>query len=168
MGNQAMPGQGGTCNLYPGNNFGTGGAGHGNQEAGIDISGIVSRVNWAAKFADMTDGQSNIIMAGEIRPGCGDHSRNGYFHFNSMWIATTAPINYPIRCANEPGWTSGGPFDCSAWDNWQTSQGFKSVHEGGAHFLMCDGAVTFISENIDYLNYQRLGDRRDGRPVTPF
>jgi prepilin-type processing-associated H-X9-DG protein len=57
---------------------------------------------------------------------------------------------------------------CNHWQNWQTSQGFKSRHVGGAHFLMCDGAVKFITQNIDYITYQRLGDRRDGGVVGEF
>jgi prepilin-type N-terminal cleavage/methylation domain-containing protein/prepilin-type processing-associated H-X9-DG protein len=178
MGNQLMPAQGGpwgaACVLYPGNNFGTGAAGHGNQEAGVDISGVLSRINWASRFGDLVDGQSQIILGGEIRPQCGDHARNGWMHFNSLWIATTAPINYPIACVRDRHWNDPAPpphmpnGNCHHWQNWQTSQGFKSRHEGGAHFVMCDGSVHFISENIDYLNYQRLGDRRDGGVVSDF
>ena len=175
MGNQAMPGGGtawGTCSSYPGNNFGTGGAGHGNQESGTDISGVVSRVNWAAKMAQVTDGTSNVIMMGEIRPQCGDHSRNGWMHFNSLWIATTAPVNFPIECVREGQWSSGtapaGKNGCNHWQNWQTSQGFKSKHTGGVHFLLCDGSVKFVGDNIDYIAYQRLGDRRDGGSVGEF
>ncbi len=52
--------------------------------------------------------------------------------------------------------------------NWQTSQGFKSKHTGGANFVMCDGATKFLSDNIDYRIYQRLGDRRDGEVVGEF
>ena len=33
---------------------------------------------------------------------------------------------------------------------------------------MADGSVHFITENIEYLTYQRLGDRRDGEPTGPF
>jgi prepilin-type N-terminal cleavage/methylation domain-containing protein/prepilin-type processing-associated H-X9-DG protein len=173
MGNQAMPSNwGGACNLFPGNNFGTGPEGHGNTANPGLMSGIVSRFGWAAKMRDITDGSSNVIMAGEIRPQCGDHSRNGWFHFNSMWIATTAPINYPVACVREEplngvAWDAI-PQGCNHWQNWQTSQGFKSRHTGGAQFLLCDGSVRFISENIDYLTYQRLGDRRDGQPVGEF
>jgi prepilin-type processing-associated H-X9-DG protein len=43
--------------------------------------------------------------------------------------------------------------------------GFKSQHTGGAHFLFCDGRVTFLSETINHTTYQMLGDRRDGNPT---
>lgn len=181
MGNQAMPTNGGGnpaawggCTQYPGNNFGTGASGHGNTFTSGNVSGIVSRFNWAAKIRDITDGTSNTIAGGEIRPQCGDHSRNGWFHFNSMWIATTAPINYKIYCVREDtGWNSATPpqpgdTGCNQFQNWSTSQGFKSRHEGGAQFVLADGSARFISENIDYMLYQRLGDRRDGQPVGEF
>ncbi|MCS5630418.1 MAG: DUF1559 domain-containing protein, partial [Pirellulaceae bacterium] len=44
-------------------------------------------------------------------------------------------------------------------------QGFKSRHKGGAQFVLVDGSVQFLSENIDYVTYNRLGDRRDGGPL---
>ena len=45
---------------------------------------------------------------------------------------------------------------------------FSSDHPSGAQFVFCDGSVHFLSENIDYVTYQRLGDRRDGQPVGDF
>ena len=181
MGAQQMDGGGnpwGTCTnyMFPGGYFGTGGAGHGNTDSPALTSGVLSRQGWAAGFRDMTDGTSNTIAMGEILPQCGDHSRNGWFHFNSMWIATTAPVNFPIACVrdnkvNGVKWddpASAGVTACNHWQNWQTSQGFKSKHTGGAQFVLCDGSARFISENIDYATYQRLGDRRDGEVVGEF
>ena len=46
--------------------------------------------------------------------------------------------------------------------------GFKSRHVGGAQFLLGDGTVRFISDNIDYETYQRLGGRADNRVVGEF
>ncbi len=182
IGAQAMPGNAtawGTCTLYPGNVFGTGAAGHANPSnpEPTNYSGVFARLNWASNIRDITDGTSNTIALGEIRADCGDHTRNGWYHFNSLWVATTAPINYHIFCLREPGWNAatppplpgGGPGGpCNHWQNWQTSQGFKSKHAGGAHFLLADGHVIFISQNIDYLTYQKLGDRRDGLPIGDF
>jgi len=62
------------------------------------------------------------------------------------------------------------------------AEGFSSEHAGGMHFLMGDGAVRFVSENIDsqpspypspvtsagYGVYNRLGSRNDGLPVGEF
>lgn len=166
MGNQFMP-DGGRCPGVNGNNFGTGPAGHGDG-MGDRVSGVFSRFYWAAKLADVQDGTSNVIAMGEIRPKCGDHS---FYHpwssWNAIWMATTAPINF-ATCGGERGGkddTTGGTEDCNHFRTWNMSMGFKSLHTGGAQFVLCDGSVQFISETIDYMTYQRLGDRRDGNPT---
>ena len=84
---------------------------------------------------------------------------------------TTAPLNFPVVGVGDPGfsWNRANaplnPKNCSHFKNWQTSQGFKSQHKGGAQFVLVDGSVQFLSENIDYITYNRLGDRRDGGPL---
>ncbi len=174
MGAQRMNALGvwGGCNDYPGNVFGTGTQGHGNRADPRFISGPFARFIYGASEAEIQDGTSNTIMAGEVIPNCMDHGRNGWIHFNSLWVATTAPINYEIVCLFEPGWNGGsapaGMTGCNHWRNWQTSQGFKSKHFGGAHFVLCDGSVRFISENIEYMTYQSLGCRRDGNEVGDY
>lgn len=45
---------------------------------------------------------------------------------------------------------------------------FSSQHTGGAHFLMADGAVRFIGENIDLGVYQGLATIRGGEVVDEF
>ena len=177
MGNQLMNGVStpwGTCSQYPGNNFpSTSLANAGNSWDPDRISGVVSKYNWAARIGELTDGTSNTILVGEIRPNCGESTRFGWFHFNSLWVATTAPINYPILCVGQDsGWDAGsappGKTACNQYQNLQTSQGFKSMHTGGANFTLGDGSVRFLSENIDYMTFQRLGDRRDGQVIGEF
>ena len=162
MGNQRMDSRSNWCSLYPGNNFRSGPSGHGNDRRSDRISGMFARGNWAARLATVNtqDGTSQTILMGEILPHCGDHSRNGWYHFNAPWIATTAPINFPIKCVYEPGWNQVRA-GCNHWQNYQTSQGFKSKHENGAHFLFVDGRVRMLNETINYRTYQRLGDRAD-------
>jgi len=62
IGSQALPANPASpCTGYPGNVFGTGPTGHANSEQGTDVSGIISRFNWSAKFGDISDGLSNTI-----------------------------------------------------------------------------------------------------------
>lgn len=149
------------CSLYPGNTFGTGPADHSDSSDPNQISGCWSRHAFVARMKDVSDGLSTTILMGEMRPQCSDHARHGTFNVNSLWIATRAPINYPT-C---PGEGLGGSGGCYNDANWTTSMGFKSRHAGGAHFLLGDGTVRFINQTIEYTAYQRLGDRRDGKPI---
>tara|TARA_B100000809_G_scaffold136163_1_gene133727 strand:+ start:1145 stop:2197 length:1053 start_codon:yes stop_codon:yes gene_type:complete len=171
LGNQYGTSWNNMCGDYPGNNFGTGPTHHGNDNRGMNASGVFLRGNWAAKFRDITDGESQVILAGEVLPHKSDHYINGWFHFNAAWSLTSAPINYPIVGMGDPGfsWNSANPplnpYGCTFYKAWETVQGFKSAHKGGAQFVLCDGSVQFLSENIDYITYQRLGDRRDGQPL---
>ena len=149
---------------YPGNAFGTGSQTHGDTPDGKRISGIFGHANFGAAFADIRDGLSNTFALGEMRPKCSWHAADGWMHFNSLWNATSAPMNYP-SCPGEPG------FDAALVNNtwggkWAIEQAFRSRHAGGAHFAMGDGSVHFVNDSIDFLAYQMLGDRRDGRPVS--
>jgi prepilin-type N-terminal cleavage/methylation domain-containing protein/prepilin-type processing-associated H-X9-DG protein len=157
-----------SCNEpYKGNEFG-----HGDDLALCThtkdkTSGIFSRILWAATIPQITDGTSKTIAMGEVLPDCNyELIRFGYWDSQSWYVGTAVPINYDSCRATTP------PFptkqDCGTFFNWNTSAGFKSKHPGGANFVLADGSVHFISENIDYHNYQRLGDRYDGEAVEPF
>ena len=171
IGAQRMNSRGNWCTDYPGNIFGTGPKNFAQDARGAFLSGVFGRGAWAAKYRDITDGESQVIMFGETRPNKVDHARGGWMLMNSMWLATTAPINYPIVGIGDPGfsWNNAtpplNPHGCTHWKNWQTSQGFKSAHKGGAQFVFVDGSVQFLAEHIDYITFQRLGDRRDGQPI---
>ena len=147
-----------------GNMFGNGSKDRAESVQGNEISGVFGRMAWSARFREITDGLSNTIALGEIRPKCSDHARDGWMHVNSLWFATTAPINYPT-CPGEPGYQAQV---CNTEYKLGTAQGFKSVHSGGAQFLFCDGSVRFLRDDIDYVTYQRMGDRRDGQVVGEF
>lgn len=138
------------------------------------ISGVIPRSSWAANVRDVTDGTSNTILMGEVRAICSDalgywppNQGGGWADSESLWFSTTAPINFP-NCPGENGNPSGGGTGCRHQQNWNTGMGFKSQHVGGAHFLLCDGSVRFVSQNIDHTLYQQLGDRWDGFPVGEF
>lgn len=175
IGPQAMPSQNGSCNLFPGNLFGDGPNGHGNSAGSAGVAGMFGRGEWSPTFSEVIDGLSNTIAVGEILPNKSDHHWNGWMHFNSLWTATTAPINYPIVGIGEAGWNqatnpknldNNNGLGCNGWRNWQTSQGFKSGHTGGAQFVMGDGSVHFLPESIDYRIYNALGGRKEGIPAS--
>ncbi len=45
---------------------------------------------------------------------------------------------------------------------------FSSQHEGGVQFLLVDGSVHMVTENIDYNTFRYLGERNDGEVLGEF
>jgi prepilin-type N-terminal cleavage/methylation domain-containing protein len=159
------------CNEYPGNMFLTGPPNHGNDGREQYASGCFLRGPWSCRFRDVIDGESQVIMVGETLPQKSDHFHRGWLNYNGTWAMTVGPINFPVIGMGEPGFNWGNPgangvnpHSCTHWSNWSTTNAFKSQHKGGAQFVLVDGSVQFLSENIDYVTYNRLGDRRDGVP----
>ena len=50
------------------------------------------------------------------------------------------------------------------WEGYQ----FGSLHTGGIYFAMSDGAVRFISININDTTFNNLGHRSDGNILGEF
>ena len=128
----------------------------------------------AARIAiqDITDGTTNVIMVGEILPACHDHG-GGFWHYNGMGNAhasMSVPINHMTTCTSpyQPNGLAAPYSGCTAKSNWNLSWGFRSAHVGGAQFLLVDGSVRFISQNLSYQTWQNLGDRNDGRVLGEF
>jgi len=158
--------------IYPSGNmnqgyFGTGRGAWSNVGDPRIISGTFGSRNWAAKMADITDGPSNTIAFGEVRKNCGEKAWFGIFFGDRDRGGTMVPINFPMYCRGESGVANLAGPQCRH-NNGPASGGFRSRHPGGAQLVMCDGHARFISEDIDYDVYQRLGDRRDNLVVPEF
>ncbi|MEN1677976.1 MAG: DUF1559 domain-containing protein [Planctomycetota bacterium] len=123
-------------------------------------SGPFSRFEYPTKLQQVTDGLSNTIFFGEVRPDCSNHTRAGWLHPNngSGLTLTTVPINFDSCNVDAPN-------ACNQPCNWNMEFGFKSTHPGGANFAMGDGSVHFLSEDIDHQTYQFLGEKADDQPI---
>ena len=122
-------------------------------------------LNSRRNFSAFTDGLSNTILVGERRaPGLqntlavgGDGvwagSTDGGYIGNSLIMGEMAtPINSTAATIGTAHHQSG----------------FSSIHVGGAHYLMGDGAVRFISENINTSTYAFLGAISDNQVLSDF
>lgn len=110
-------------------------------------------VNSKTAMRDISDGTSNVIMVGE-----------------NLRLNTPAATN-PLLNSSD-GWAWGGA--ATLFSTRQTpnkAQHFDnsgSDHEGTAHYVFADGSVHMISENIDLITFQNLGNRSNGIPVSEY
>jgi len=135
---------------------------------------------------DMTDGTSNCVVVGErYTPAAGGQNPGPQPVGHGIWIGTPNPLTAdgvamtlgdtavsatnpnPATAPFTPiGYRINGNNSGSA-PRGQTS-GFGSMHTGGCHFLIGDGTVRFISENIDTTMYRNLGTVNDGNTIGEF
>ena len=86
---------------------------------------------------------------------------------NSTYPATPATIpGQVIRINTKTDGANNSVGTQLTQDN--STAGFNSYHTGGCHFLLGDGTVRFITENIDQNTYLRVLLRSDGETVGTF
>jgi prepilin-type N-terminal cleavage/methylation domain-containing protein len=136
-------------------------------------------LNSNINLALITDGSSNTMIVGEysgVAPtdkisnfgaptpynavawyGVYDHISYGNF-------TNTKPVFYPPNTA----YYYGGASLSGSGNGAYCTQALKSAHVGGLHILMADGAVRFLSSNINLATYYNLADRNDGNTLGEF
>ena len=114
--------------------------------------------------AAISDGLSNTLAFGESRPDCFASMRLGWGSVQNGCGAavTTLPLNYDTCQPPLPG---APPCNTPATI---FARGFGSRHPGGVSFVLCDGAVRFVSELIDYETLQKLGAKADGEILPSY
>lgn len=140
-------------------------------------SGIFSR-NSRVKMRDLTDGSSNTFAVGErnfqLAPSTWYAAIEGYSinaGMSAMPMMTEGPAQLILGHVGQPAMTMGGMSMPAMHHTANTTThvvNFGSLHTGGTHFLLCDGSVRFVSENINYDTFRHLGMRNDGQVLGDF
>ena len=133
-------------------------ASQGYREGNHPIRGVIGRFGWSASIRKVKDGTTKTFAVGEC---VGVFSLNQNFGTQS-WALTSNPINWKNDrfISNRNFWPRTGN------EQWGDGLVFRSLHPGGAHFVMCDGSVHFVSENIDHPTYMALSSRDAGEIVS--
>ncbi|QDT62822.1 DUF1559 family PulG-like putative transporter [Calycomorphotria hydatis] len=140
----------------------------------MDGSDGILFVNSRVRMRDITDGTSNTILVGErgygfVRdgasnpPGIDDTSDGG--------AAILTGWTYDDTNGSRMGFAGGR----RGINNFATVNmfGYNSYHVGGAQFVMCDGSVQFLSENIELrtdggVNWYDPGDENSRNSVFEY
>lgn len=132
---------------------------------GFAINGLLTR-NFSFRFADCTDGLSNTFLMGEI---------------SGEFIAPAVTANRAWTQGVSNGNNDGAMYGCkniahpisqntgyiNATAAWLfNDRRFGSQHTGGTHFLLGDGSVMFVSENIDFGVYQGAASKSEREVIN--
>ncbi len=123
-----------------------------------------SEIPGGRNFADIVNGLSNVIMIAESS------------YVNTSKTAATTINDWPTWIGglgeDEQIRTNGrttAPVNCGCkrnnWMTWLSDDCAFSTHPGGAMFLLCDGSVHFILENINIHTYCNMNSVGDGNPL---
>jgi hypothetical protein len=123
----------------------------------------------------MKDGSSNTIVVGESKQMGKTAGTAGvpddFPQFGPFWgngVHTCCHMYTPqgdVRFTVNGRYNTANPAALPAQYAWGTG----SHHDGGAHYLLGDGAVRFLSNSIDYNNvFVWLNRVSDGRVISEF
>jgi prepilin-type N-terminal cleavage/methylation domain-containing protein len=121
-------------------------------------------------FRDITDGSSNTMMVTETR----EERSQVWIDGTSATVAARWAAGPPTFAGNsssinyKPYFDTAVFGDASEMGSIKSDYGPSSQHVGGAHHLMGDGSVRFISENISIATYDALATRAGGEVPGEF
>jgi prepilin-type N-terminal cleavage/methylation domain-containing protein/prepilin-type processing-associated H-X9-DG protein len=141
--------------------------------------------NGKIRFADVTDGSSNVMAISEDGDwlvgtdgakkdwracqtwgwtiGTNSGALVPAFDGDAVWNLDT--IRYPIN--KKTGW-SGDKAATGVGNDCPNNTPLNSTHPGGVNVLLADGSVRFLGETITLDLLARLAIRDDGKPLENF
>ncbi len=130
-------------------------------------------------MAEVTDGTSNTLAVGENSTWLRDPAASAQYdsrpgaYVGGAWCAGPSMFQTGAWTENitVPRWPINAIYSGNTTQRYQymLHAGLRSAHTGGAHGLMTDGSVRFLSENIDFNTVMlALCLRRDDTPVGEF
>ncbi len=106
------------------------------------------------KLRQITDGLSNTFMVGEAVSSQDLH--DAAYYSDGDWASCNSPLNF-FNIEEDP---------TILFDQWYEQRGFRSLHPGGAQFVMADASVHFMVEGIDHSIYRGLATRNGEEIVS--
>ncbi len=136
------------------------------------------RAKFQHTLATITDGSSNTLMVGEkwwtqpeIARGAGNNANHNdtdksIFIQDGNWMEYMVARNIRMPLRTGARLDGGDAWDNPAATSAARAHGFGSFHGGIVQFVMGDGRVVGLTENIDNSVRYRLGDKSDGEAVS--
>jgi prepilin-type N-terminal cleavage/methylation domain-containing protein len=123
----------------------------------LTANGLLFRNSYSRPipFKKVTDGNSKTFMVGEAVVSQDYHS--AAFFADGDWATCGIPLNYFLI---------GVPATEIKFDRWHEVRGFKSMHAQGAHFVMADASVHFVTDSIADPIYRGLATRNGDETVS--
>ena len=137
--------------------------------AGVWWDGVLFQDS-AVRFADVTDGASNTVLAGERPPSPDNHFGWWYAGIGQSMGNGSADSVMPVQEYNRTFYAPTcprGPYLFGPGDpnNMCDTFHFWSRHPGGAHFAFADGSVRFLRYDADPI-LPALATRAGGEAVA--